>query len=814
VQVGKLAFNKSSSLNTIQKYIQRGQIDKAIKNLESIIDIDPNDASLYIKNGDLYLRKGKKEEAKEAYNKAAQIYLKDGFNNRAIATYKMVSRIDPDDLRVNISIAELFEKQGLVGDALQQYKYVATINDQQKKYSEMYNILKKIVELEPDNAAAKIKIAEIHFRDNEKDEAYKVLSEISKFLKDRKQYSDLVRAFEMFLELAPQDKFILKEIASAYILIGNSEEGLKKIQTAQKLDPKDTGTLLILAETYILLNQHDDAESIYCDILRKDEKNYQAKFGLSKIFLKKSNVDEAVKELDTVFSEFEERGELSDLIDFYDEALKIKPKNINVLERLAEIYRYYNYSDKLTELYETLASIYKSSEQNEKADFLYQKILQLKPDHEKARKHLKKIGVEIAEEAVTEKEVDHEALNEHITEANVYLKYGLYEQAKEHIDSVLKENPDNIDAHIALKDIYLSQNQKDLAVNELFNLTDLCVDENKSDAAKFLNEILNIDPENDQAKVKLKDLGIVLEKKEAKEEIKEKPAKKTETFEGIDLIVEEPEEIKKKLKTEETLKEILEEAEFYFAENLYDDAKRIYKKVLLEEPYNSTAIERLELIERQTQGEKEKEGIKEEGLETVKREEEQLFDFAKELEESLPEDLLGPSSLEPAPKGETGKAEDIFSKFKKGIDEHIDSKDFDSHYNLGIAYKEMELLNDSIEEFKKALFADPTKIFECCTMLGMVSLETKRYEDAITYFEKVFKEVKLTSDKKSELRYELATAYKEAGRYDDALKNFNMISDTDPAFKDVNEMIQMVLEAKESTKKGEKTTGKRKISYV
>jgi tetratricopeptide (TPR) repeat protein len=806
-----LAFNKSKDLNTIQKLIQRGQIDKAIKKLEGVINVDPNDASLYIKIGDLYLRKGNKDGAKDAYFKAANMYLKDGYNNRAIATYKMASRIDPEDLVVCQSIAELFEKQGLIGDALQQYKYAATIFDQQGNTDEMAKVLEKILTLDPDNTPAKLKIAEAHFNKDKKSDAYAILSGIAKDLKRKKLYSDCVTAFEIFLEKDKNDPFILKELAHAYIMTDNPKKGLKLIQAAQKNNPEDIETLLILAETFLMLDKLNDSETIYCDILRKDEKNYKAKFGLSKIFLKKDNIDEALRSIEPFYHEFEEHGELAQLADFYESALTQSPTNTDILEKLGEIYRYQNNTVSLILVYEKLADFYESGDQKDKATFLYQKIIQINPNHEKAKSYLHKNGtVSFDELAGGAEELGEEAINEHITEANVYLKYGLYDQAKEHIDSILGSDSENVEAHHALKDIYVGQGEKELAISELFLLCDLAP-VNKDN---YLNEILKLDPENADAKEKLGGAAAAPAEAAPAEKAKEKPEKKAETFEGIDLIVEEPEELKEKEEgkpAKKTLEAELEEAEFYFAEGLYDDAKKIYKKVLLNDPYNMQAVEKLEQIERSTT----KTGPELEPVTSQETHGEEFFDFAKELEESLPDDLLGePSPDKKAPAGDRHETDDIFSKFKKGIEENIDSKDYDSHYNLGIAYKEMGLLEDSLDEFKKAFSADQTKVLECCTMLGMVSLQTAMYEDAIKYFEKIFKEVTLPEEQINDLRYELATAYQENGQHEQSLKNFNMILEKDPSFRDVKEKIQLVMNSKEHSTNEKKTEKKRKISYV
>src|SRR5260370_42284824 len=47
----------------------------------------------------------------------------------------------------------------------------------------------------------------------------------------------------------------------------------------------------------------------------------------------------------------------------------------------------------------------------------------------------------------------------------------------------------------------------------------------------------------------------------------------------------------------------------------------------------------------------------------------------------------------------------MLARFKQGIDENIDEADFQAHYDLGVAFKEMGLLDEAIGELQKALRA-------------------------------------------------------------------------------------------------------------
>src|SRR5258708_12338505 len=70
--------------------------------------------------------------------------------------------------------------------------------------------------------------------------------------------------------------------------------------------------------------------------------------------------------------------------------------------------------------------------------------------------------------------------------------------------------------------------------------------------------------------------------------------------------------------------------------------------------------------------------------------------------------------------------QDMLARFKQGIDENIAEGDFQSHYDLGVAFKEMGLLDEAISEFQKALRAPEGKL-RTSEALGACFFEKKAY---------------------------------------------------------------------------------------
>jgi len=142
-----------------------------------------------------------------------------------------------------------------------------------------------------------------------------------------------------------------------------------------------------------------------------------------------------------------------------------------------------------------------------------------------------------------------------------------------------------------------------------------------------------------------------------------------------------------------------------------------------------------------------------------------------------------PAAAQSSELGDSGLA-DIFKEFKKGVDKQLGNEDYDTRYNLGIAYKEMGLVDEAIAEFQLAA-KDPNRLLECSSMLGICFMEKGMPKLAIKWFEKGLKTAGRREEEYQGLRYDLATAHEAAGDLDTALGIFTELYGQDANFRDV-----------------------------
>ena len=170
--------------------------------------------------------------------------------------------------------------------------------------------------------------------------------------------------------------------------------------------------------------------------------------------------------------------------------------------------------------------------------------------------------------------------------------------------------------------------------------------------------------------------------------------------------------------------------------------------------------------------------------------EDDFFDLAAELESELSDEEEQISLSE-----EEQSLEEIFKEFKKGVEQQLDSEDYDTHYNLGIAYKEMGLIDEAIGEFQLAS-KDPKRAVECASMLGLCFLEKGMPQLAIKWYRKGLEIAEITEEEHVGLLYDLGSAYVEVGDTDNAQKAFMEVYGMNTNYRDIVSRIKQLEDAR------------------
>jgi pilus assembly protein FimV len=171
------------------------------------------------------------------------------------------------------------------------------------------------------------------------------------------------------------------------------------------------------------------------------------------------------------------------------------------------------------------------------------------------------------------------------------------------------------------------------------------------------------------------------------------------------------------------------------------------------------------------------------------------FDLAAELA-----GMGGEEELEAPPPPSSDdyqvSVDEVFSEFKKGLAKVVKPEDVETHYDLGIAYKEMGLLDDAINEFKVAREGcmGKKREVECLSMSGTLQGMKGDFSAAVEAFKLALASEHSQGEIEKALRYELAAAYDASEQPGKALFHFQKVQEVDPAYREVDANVSRLAE--------------------
>jgi tetratricopeptide (TPR) repeat protein len=163
--------------------------------------------------------------------------------------------------------------------------------------------------------------------------------------------------------------------------------------------------------------------------------------------------------------------------------------------------------------------------------------------------------------------------------------------------------------------------------------------------------------------------------------------------------------------------------------------------------------------------------------------EQRFFNLAAELEKELEEEEAPAAPLLEG-SGEEVSLEQIFREFKRGVEQQLSPEDYETHYNLGIAYKEMGLTDEAIGEFQIAA-KDPARAVECCSMLGLCFVEKGLAPLAIQWFQKGLESPAIKDEERWGMQYDLASLHEQTGDASRAYELYLRIYGQNSHYRDV-----------------------------
>jgi len=757
---------KEKLFASAQKNLQKGQITRAIKDYQKLVEIDPGEVRHRQKLAELFSRAGSKDKALSEYETVANYYAENGFHLKAIAVCKQIQKLDPGQVKIYYRLAELNEKQGLVGNALSEYRNLVNYFENRKEPDEVVKTLEKMKDLAPDNLNIRVKLAESYAAAGQNDKGLEEFREIQESLRQKGDISKILKLYEIFLPLFPDASEMKTGLAQALIEKGEVEKGIAILRKVLEEHAGHTGALRLLAQGYESLGRGGEQEEALRQLLEDDSSDPDARLGLVRLHLREGRLHSALGELDPWRQALLDDGRCAALQEIYEQLKEALPQDEQVLHSLRAVYEHAGEGNKLFDM------ISSSSGEPESSAFMEVDL---------------SAGEESCDHPSADLPVDIEALG---------CKGGIPE------DADFSGGSDGEDGSGEVEEIPL-EFLEEVAETAATSVVPKPSEEPEEQELEFEIELELDEPATEETSAAGRDVRVeVASETDAPAAVSASGAPSESDEELLlDLAWEEEPEVGPEASPVASAagSAELEEAEFYLQQGLLEEAEGVCRAILDRDPDNAQACGKLAVIV------------------------ERLGSEAASLEPPTDGDPLGifPADDSVGGSGDGDEAfalEETLNELSGPEVSAEEAEDLESHYHLGIAYKEMGLLDEALGEFDKAM-KRPERRVDCLTLKGLCLAERSSFEESEGVFREALADKGLSSGQRVSLHYEMGAMYDNWGLTDKALESFQAAAGIDSFFRDVGERVQQLQKTlgvegpvPESTGQGK---GKKdRISYV
>ena len=811
-----MGFDKAKAISAAEKYLAQGKIPSAITEYCRIVERDPNDYSALNTLGDLYARTKKPKDAIECFLRVADHYREQGFTLKAIAIYKKISRLDPHLPAVAGRLAVLYEQQGHFVEAREQYLAIADAYARGGQMRDSLNALRRSADLEPNNVEIRLRLGEGFLREDLHEEAADAFTEAGERLLASDKAQRALEAYTKAHGIRPHNHAVLHGMVAAHAKLGASDEAAAVLEQAVAAEPKDVELRAMLSRTYLEAGDATAAERATLALVELEASNYPQLFEVAELYLQRGDTNAAVNVLSGGTEPALAGRREGKLLELLNEALARDPEQIEALRLLLRIYTWQRDDDRMRVTLERLAEAAQTHNLPGEERRALEHLVRLVPFDQSYHERLHELGNAPAEEAEESATWYEPPVEEKLAAPSPSPPPPPPQPAPEvpSFENIIERGGgDSGDSG----DESASVNVAAGGASE-FEWNSLAEPEPKEQPEEQAAAVVTIDPNSSFADLN-EDFAGTGRASAGASSARPVPFEASDlgvggVFEDVGLA---PEKEVGEERVKALLAQELESVDYYLAQGYTDIARDTLD--MLERQYGANA----EIANRRRQLPQSEEGgfaippgaadatvvgdapaqfesfapIVETPAEEVEIGEQMFMPQAEEA--TPPVVVVAATPAAPPPEEVVGggglhsELADMFEEFRDEVEANspaASTGDYETHYNTGLAYREMGLLDQAVEELQAAIaLAAPhdgtARYLHCCNLLGHCFMQKNMPRPAAMWFKKGLDTPGHTEDEYQALRYELGTAYEGMGDLERAIEIFSEVYGTDVNYRGV-----------------------------
>src|SRR5438128_2011259 len=382
-----MAYNKSKFVEAAQKLLNQGKVPQAIAEYQQILKYEPKDQVTLMTVGELYIRQGETFQAIDYFERLAQIFVGDVFLTKAIAVYKRIAKLAPEEIRPLEKLADLYVQQGVMSEARPLFLQLAEIHLKNNRQPEAIGLLKKLLQAEPDNLRIQIRLADLYQAMGQTRDAIEAYVSASQRALARGEQGESEKLADKALKLDPNNSAAVIVKARSHSSQGNVAKAAQLLEQAADLEKGGEQTELLL-DLYLKNSDWDQASALAHRVFEADEKNFVPMQKVVESLLKSGNPEKAMEILEKSRLPMLDAAEHDVVGKLLNELAASMPGTLEPLEWLVELYGRTSDSFRLPDALAHLGDALVAGHQWDRAKQIFQQLVDRDPDSDSAKRKL------------------------------------------------------------------------------------------------------------------------------------------------------------------------------------------------------------------------------------------------------------------------------------------------------------------------------------------------------------------------------------------------------------------------------------------
>jgi len=397
-----MAYSKSKYVEAAQKLLNQGKVPQAIAEYQQILKYEPKDQVTLMTVGELYIRQGETFQAIDYFERLAQIFVGDGFLTKAIAVYKRIAKLAPEEIRPLEKLADLYVQQGVMSEARPLFLQLAEIHLKGHRQPEAVALLKKLLLAEPDNLRIQIRLADLYTAMGQTNDAVEGYVSAAQRALARGDAAECEKLADRALKLDPKNQAAVIVKARIHSSKGDNAEAAKALETIADLDKGGEQTEMLL-DLYLKNSDWDEATALASKVFDSDPKNFGPAHKVTDALLQADESGKAMELLARIRIPMCDAGETEPVGRMLSELSAKMPGRIEPLEWLVEFYGRTNDSFRMADALGHLGDALAAAGDNDRAKEVFEQLITHQPDADGPKRKLnavlRKLGHDVPQEA-------------------------------------------------------------------------------------------------------------------------------------------------------------------------------------------------------------------------------------------------------------------------------------------------------------------------------------------------------------------------------------------------------------------------------